>query len=448
MRSEFNFHWQNWAENQSCTAGYYFEPETENDISDIVKKAQAQNKKIRVVGTGHSFSPIALSNEILISLKKMDKILSTEGNLVTAQGGITLKDLYTHLKKNNLALPNYGVINKQTLAGAIATGTHGSGLNLKSLSASVHSMKMIKADGTTLSISKNSSIQINSEKLSLLDFTNLSLGLLGIVTEITLECEPMYYVRSEEKVVDLDFYLRHLYFWNRKYDFLKAWWFPHTDKAYVYLSSRITKEEYEARKDESYSTDQTKKDAEIDKKLSPLFKKSLKDTSLIQKINQDALDTYFTDRIKYGTSMDMLVHEETVPMVVSEYAITLENEQHLKALKEWKMYVDRKPQLHFPVDLRFTAQEDSFLSTSYGEPVFHIGICVREHQGKEIPEVMQAFIRIMKKYDARPNWGKISDTSKKYLERNFPGYEKFKFLRQQFDPEKRFMNEITEQWFV
>lgn len=447
MRSEFDFHWQNWAGNQSCTAGYYFEPETENDISDIVKKAQAQNKKIRVVGTGHSFSPIALSNGILISLKKMDRIISTDGNLVTVQGGTTLKELYAHLKKNNLSLPNYGVINKQTIAGAIATGTHGSGINLKSLSASVHSMKMIKADGTTLSVSKNSSVQINNEKLSLIDFTNLSLGLLGIVTEITLQCEPMYYVRSEEKVMDLDEYLDSLNSWHRKYDFLKAWWFPHTDKAYVYLSERITKEAYDARKDEKYTADQKKKDGEIDKKLSPLFKKSLHDASLIPKINKDALETYFTDRIKYGTSMDMLVHEETVPMIVSEFALTLEHDQHLKALKELKTFIDKNPQLHFPVDLRFTAQEDSFLSTSYSEPVFHIGMCVREHQGKEIPEVMQNFIRIMKKYEARPNWGKISDASKKYLERNFKGYEKFKFIREQFDPEKRFMNEITEEWF-
>lgn len=448
MRTEFNFEWKNWAGNHSCVSDYFFEAETENEIIDIVKKASALKRKIRVAGSGHSFSPLVLSNDIIISLKKYNQVISTIGNLVTVQSGITLKELYSHLKQNKLSLPNYGVINKQTIAGALATGTHGSGIKYKSLSASIHSMLIIKADGTPLKIDKNSKLKVGKEEISLWEAASISLGLLGIVSEITLECEPLFYLKSEEIVVSFEEYVSKMDEWANEFDYFKAWWFPHTDKVYVYKTKRISNAEYELRDElEKYSKEQKKRDLEIDKELAPLFKQSLKEPLLIPEINGESLDYYFTNRIKYGASMDILVHEETVPMIVSEYGLSMKNDHHKKALMEFKELIEKNHHLHFPVDLRFTAQENSFLSPSYQEPVFYIGMCVREYARKEIPETMQVFIDLMKKYNARPNWGKISDFSKSDFEKHFPGMEKFNLVRKHLDPQNRFMNEKTEEWF-
>jgi hypothetical protein len=359
------------AGNHSCVSNYYFEADSENEIIDIVKKASSLNKKIRVAGSGHSFSPLVLSNEILISLKNYKQVISTIGNLVTVQSGITLKELYAHLKKNNLSLSNYGVINKQTLAGALATGTHGSGLKYKSLSASIHSMKIIKADGTPFKIEKDSKLKVGKEEISLWDAASISLGLLGIVSEITLECEPLYYLKSEEMVVSFDEYISKMDVWAKEFDYFKGWWFPHTDKVYVYKTNRITNEEFQFReKFENYSDEQKKRDLEIDNEVAPLFKQSLKEPMLIPEINKEALNYYFTDRIKYGASMDILVHDETVPMIVSEFALSLKNENHKKALIEFKELIEKNHQLHFRAFRPSTRirRYRSRASVDYGHP--------------------------------------------------------------------------------
>ena len=134
MAEQTNFRWTNWAGNHSCIAQNYFEPETQEQMKDMVRFAAEHKKKIRVVGAGHSFSPIALSNEVLVSLQNFRKVISIDQTLVTCEGGIYLYELYSVLKENKLSLSNFGVINKQSLAGALATGTHGSGLKHKSLS--------------------------------------------------------------------------------------------------------------------------------------------------------------------------------------------------------------------------------------------------------------------------------------------------------------------------
>ena len=137
MLMQKKYKWSNWAGNFSCEAENYYEPENENELCEIISHANKLGKKVRIVGAGHSFSPIALCDDILISAKKQRNILSIDGNLVTCQGGIHLHELYAKLEGVGLSLPNFGVINKQTLAGAISTGTHGSGLKHKSLSACI-----------------------------------------------------------------------------------------------------------------------------------------------------------------------------------------------------------------------------------------------------------------------------------------------------------------------
>src|SRR5690606_36121913 len=164
-------------------------------------------------------------NEILISLKKYNHVISRDNNLVTVQGGVTLKELYQFLKENNLALPNYGVINQQTIAGALSTGTHGSGLNYKSISSNIYMVKLIKYNRSEQIIDRNTKIKIESKEYSLIQALGVSLGLLGIIAEVTLECIPQYYIQSEEKVVSFDEYLSQQMIWAKSYDYFKGWWF-------------------------------------------------------------------------------------------------------------------------------------------------------------------------------------------------------------------------------
>lgn len=449
MLKEKNFPWTNWAGNHSCLAENYFEPETEAQIIEVIHFAGKHHKKIRVVGSGHSFSPIAISNEILVSLKNYRKLIAVGNNSITCQGGMYLHELYSILKENKLSLPNFGVINKQTVAGALATGTHGSGLKHKSLSASIESLRIITASGKALKINRDAIWRTGDKELMLWDAASISLGMFGIVTEVTLKCEPLFYLKSEESVMAFDEFIECMDDNARRCEYFKAWWFPHTDKVYLFKAERIGEEFYNIKnKLEKFTIEQKMRDREVDAVTAPLFIKSNDDPSLIPIINKYCLNYFFTPRTRIGNSFEILVHDETVPMVVSEYGLPVHDNSHKKALLEFRDTLEHsKQKIHFPVDLRYTAAESSWLSPSYNRDTFYIGMCVREYHKKEVHPSMQLFFDVMRKNNACPNWGKLSDLSKTALEKKYPRIHDFRELRNSIDPDGVFLNEFLKDVF-
>jgi FAD/FMN-containing dehydrogenase len=447
MLKKKNFNWNNWAGNHSCIAENYFEPETEAQIIEVVHFARKLRKSIRVVGSGHSFSPIAICDEILISLKKYRKLLSVGKDSISCQGGMYLHELYSLLKENKLSLPNFGVINKQTVAGALATGTHGSGLKHRSLSAQIEHLRIITASGDVLEINSDAVWRIGEKEVNLWDAASISLGMLGIVTVVTFRCEPLFYLKSEESVIEFDEFIERMDDYARRYEYFKAWWFPHTDKVYLFKTARIDHYD-EKNKLEKFTIEQKMRDREIDEVTAPLFIKSNDDPSLIPLVNKYCLDYYFTPRTRIGDSFEILVHDETVPMIVSEYGLPVVENSHKKALLEFRDTLEGSEQkIHFPVDLRYAGAESSWLSPSYNQDTFYIGMCVREYRKKEVHPSMQLFFEVMKKYNARPNWGKLSDLSKAALEEKYPRMNDFRELRNSLDPDGVFQNEFLRSVF-
>jgi L-gulonolactone oxidase len=449
MLKETTYKWTNWAGNHSCVAENYFEPETTEQIADVVNFAANNRLMIRVVGSGHSFTPIALSNEVLVSLKNYRKLISVDGNSVTCQGGMFLHELYSVLAEHKLSLANFGVINKQTVAGALATGTHGSGLGHKSLSSAIQKMKVITSTGSILEIDEESVLKVNDKEYNLYDAASVSLGLLGIVLEVTFKCEPLFYLKSEEGYVGFDEYLDLMDAYAKRYEYFKAWWFPHTDKVYLYKTERLPADDVEGRsRFEKYTPEQKLRDRQIDEVTAPMFIKSNEDNSLIPQINQHCLEHFFSPRVRVGTSIEVLVHDETVPMVVSEYGLPIQDGVHKKALREFRDRLENSERrIHFPVDLRYGSAESCWLSPSYGRDTFYIGMCVREYRKREIPPSMQLFFDVMKGYDTRPNWGKLSDLSKGELAKKYSRLDDFAEVKKALDPYGTFENEFLRSIF-
>ncbi len=141
--------WTNWARNQSSNPHNIFEPKTEAEISDIVCLGVARRLKIRPIGSGHSFSSIGLTEGFLVSMESMNRIISIDRDRlrVTVGAGITISDLNIELHKIGFALPNLGDIDTQSLAGAIATGTHGTGIKYNSISSAIVGIRIVTGDG-------------------------------------------------------------------------------------------------------------------------------------------------------------------------------------------------------------------------------------------------------------------------------------------------------------
>src|SRR6185295_15155653 len=168
-----NHTFHNWAQTIACKPASFCQPDTENKVSDIVKDALAHNQRVRTVGAGHSWAPLVLTRDVLVNLDKLDTVHTDVPTLkAQVQGGIRLKNLIPRLAQDKLALANLGSITEQSAAGVISTGTHGTG------------MRLVTGTGETISITE--------QNPDLLNATRLSLGALGIITELTIQCVPDY----------------------------------------------------------------------------------------------------------------------------------------------------------------------------------------------------------------------------------------------------------------
>src|SRR4051794_21880714 len=177
--------WSNWAGDQRCEPAARVEPSSEEELVEALDGAS----RVRVAGSGHSFSEIALTDGLQISLRRFDRVLDDDGaGLVRVQGGIRLHELGIELARRGLAMENLGDVDAQTIAGALATGTHGTGVGFQNLSARVAGMRLVTADGP-VELSDDDDLRA----------ARVSLGALGVATEISLRCQPLYTLRRTDE---------------------------------------------------------------------------------------------------------------------------------------------------------------------------------------------------------------------------------------------------------
>src|SRR5262252_3223896 len=181
-----NYTYENWAHTLKFKPDRYSEPETEQEVVDVVKDALSRGGRIRTRGGGHSWSHFVVTDDTLLHLDRLNKGLIADilNHRYTVQAGIRLQDLIDNLAQDNLALRNIGSITQQSIAGAMSTGTHGTGITLGNIPTSIVGMKLVTGTGDVLTIKETDT--------DLLDAARVSIGALGIITEVTIDVVPMY----------------------------------------------------------------------------------------------------------------------------------------------------------------------------------------------------------------------------------------------------------------
>src|SRR3954469_25576102 len=234
--------WVNWSGSQRATPAHFATPRSRHELAELVATAPGP---IRVAGAGHSFSAGVLTGGTLLSLDALDRVLDVRDGLVRVEAGIRLKALSRELHVRGLAMPNLGDIDVQSLAGALATGTHGTGTALPNLSGQVTSVELIDADG------RERRIAGGDELLA----ARVSLGALGVIAAVTVRCVPAFRLRHTDKPEPLEPVLEELQARADARDHFEFWTFPHADVALTRTLDRTDEDPRRPNRASAYVSD-------------------------------------------------------------------------------------------------------------------------------------------------------------------------------------------------
>ena len=433
--------WTNWAGNVECQPSHYHEPTTEEALVALVKQVASKGERIKVVGAGHSCSKIAASDGVhLVSLQRYQQVLEVnhDARTVTVQAGIWLKELNDFLATEGLALSNMGVIAEQSIAGAISTATHGTGIRFGSLAQQVVALSLVTASGEVISASKEQ----NPDAFAA---AQVSLGSLGILSTVTLLCEPAFNLHAIQDVSDLDSTLEKLDSLLEAEHF-GFWWIPHTDYVRLWSAKRTN---------QRASDSQNKAWAWFNDILlgsylheSALWLSSFV-PSLVPTVNRVFRALLFNrQQEQIGRSDHVFTLTILMRQVIMEYGIPIEHTA--SALRELRDLIKRHNfKVHLPVDVRFTNAEDAWLSPAWGRKTCYIGILMYRPFGRDVPyeACFREIDALMSKFEGRPHWGKLHYRTASDLQQAYPHWDDFQKIRQELDPAGVFMNDYLERVF-
>lgn len=431
MKSSANYHFINWARNESCIANNYFQPETEEEIIQIVQS----HSKIRVTGTGHSWNRICLTQDALLNFDRYNKVLHFDKQAlrIKVQPGIKLWQLNEYLDKQGCALKNLGSISKQSLAGATSTGTHGTGINYQILGSQIEECALIKADGEK--------IIINRERdKELYQMAVVNLGCLGIISEITLNIVPAFNLHDETTVVDFDTVIDQLHELAAATDHFKLWWFPHTDQVVVYKYTRTQESVNDSRlrqwfMDEFVSVAAYRLFLKIGA-INRNWRKNI-NKALVQKFIQPL--NRIEKSYKVFNVPEPPLHRET------EWAFELTKAKEL--LREYKGMINASAhRINFLQEIRFSKADEFALSPCYKRDTIWLGVYNADNFGWN--ELLADFEVMARRYNGRPHWGKeFKGLNSDFFRSAYPALNNFNSLRQQFDPGNKFANDFILKIF-
>ena len=423
--------WSNWAGNQVCAPASIRKPTTEAELVSLVKQAAADDQRVKVVGAGHSFTSIACTDGVLVDLRDYGRVLhhDPEAHTVTVEAGISLSALCDELDRRGLALENMGDIAYQSIAGATATATHGTGWHFGNLSSRIVGMRLIAGDGSVVVCSP-------TENADVLASARVGIGALGIVSTVTLQAVKAFRLHAIEEPIRVDEVLSDFDGFMSSADHVEFYWVPHTAWAL------------------------TKRNRRTDEPAAPRGRvKQLMDEVILPNVAFGALCRVgrrkpdwiprmakilpSTGRVEYTDRSDRVF---TSPRLVRFYEMeySIPRDAIPEALNRVRRLVDELGiQLSFPVEVRVVAPDDIPLSTASGRASGYIAIHV--YQGTPYDAYFQGVERIMDSYGGRPHWGKMHFQRAETLSERYPRWDEFQSVRRRLDPEGRFSNQYLER---
>jgi len=422
--------WQNWAGNQVMTPAGVVHPRGTDEIAQAVKGAAAQGRRVKAIGSGHSFTAIGLTDGVLLQLDQHADLLSVDGDLATAQAGLPLHRLNALLAEHGRSLVNMGDVDAQTVSGAISTGTHGTGRASASIAAQVAALEIVLADGSVVACSP-------TERPELFEHARVGLGALGVISTVTFRTEPLFHLRAEEGPMPLDEVLEGYEELVTGNDHFEFFWFPHTDVALTKRNNRTDDPVAPLSRGRAWFDDVFL----ANRVFGAVCAVGATAPRLIPSINRLSARV-LSPRTYTDIAPRVFISSRTVRFHESEYAVPREVLPDL--FRELRRVPDRLGErVSFPVEVRCAPADDIPLSTASGRDSAYVAV----HQYRKTPyeRYFGAVEKLLVEAGGRPHWGKLHSLGAEDLRARYPRFDDFLAVRREVDPEGLFRNAYLDK---
>lgn len=420
-------------------------PETEAEVQEIVRGARTSVKVI-----GSRLSQIRLlstdqTSDVILDLTRMSGLVSISSDSATFRAATPLDEVHRVLAAHGRMLPSSpGVIARQTLAGALATGTHGQGLKQSSIADEALSFRVIGADGT---------VRVIDRAHPWFGAAQLSLGSLGVVTEVTLRTVHAHTFTCLKRTVSAEDLESNFHHWNESYAICKAWWFLDDARAHVWLGREATSAEaglYDAANGQIVPLTETNRSMNetVDRTLKHLRQDTFDDAEVGDQFKTVKRFRDFSDVT--GDIYQLFCNGIPAPQVNLEIAIPQSKvEEAMQTIKRW--HAKARPHMHYPIILRSTGPSSAWLSPANGQATCYFGFVVYYAADGSISSEGLKFLQevqlMLAALGGRPHWGKHFAQDLFAWSAVYPEWNNFNEVRLQMDPTEKFSNRFVRRLF-
>jgi L-gulonolactone oxidase len=423
--------WRNWAGDQRCRPVRIERPGDRGELIEAVKRATDAGLAVRAAGSGHSFTDVACTDGVMLDLDGLNRVLDVDkdSGLVRFEAGTGLRTLNETIWGYGLALENLGDIDKQSVAGAVATATHGTGARFRNLSSLIESVEVVLADGTLR--------EISGSDPELLRAARVGLGALGVVSTITLRAVPAFTIRRVDSPLPLDETLERIDDLADGSDHFEFYVFPHTETALLRQSERTNEEPQPPNPVSRYLQEVVVENW----MLGAVARLGRRSPSRIPGLSR-FVSSKLGKETKVDRSYRVYASERRVRFTEMEYAIPRRHAaEAVPRVLEAAEAAD--PAVGFPIEVRFVAGDDAFLSPAHDRDTTYVA--VHQFQGMGWEGYFRAVEEIMSGYGGRPHWGKRHFQTADSLAERYPAWEEFAAARAALDPGGAFRNDYTDR---
>ncbi len=383
--------WQNWSGRQVSSPGELHFARSREDVQAVVSHSAAAGLKIRAAGAGHSHSPIVDSDGVIIDCSGLSGLLAVDTSAQRAwmRAGSPVYALGAQLHEHGLALKNQGDIDRQFLAGAISTGTHGTGKDLQNLSAGLTALELVLADGECVQCDSN-------RETELFQVARLGMGSVGLITAIEMQLGPSQVLKEQSWQASLEEITDRIPDLCDAHERFEFFWYPQSNEATV---------------------------------------------KTIDPVNAEPQYPIASEGRRQGYSFEVLPSHRPHRHTEMEYSVPAEyGPECLQAIA--RLLREKFPDIVWPVEYRTVAADDVWLSMAYGRSTVTISV----HQDIREPDepYYRACEEVFRQYDGRPHWGKVNYLGGEDFAGSYDRWDDWWRVRDLVDPKMVFLNPWAE----